>query len=140
MSAARASKGARSAWDEELAGVNDGVAVRPSRRTDGCWEDACCSFLAGPVAALTAGDGERRGRPSMGAVWTTREALVARRSARARRASDMDATVGGERSGGRQIPTHPYLARQMSDHGFRHTLKDRTLGCARRSCPLPHRL
>ena len=31
------------------------------------------------------------------------------------------------------IPAHPYLARQMSDFGFRQTLKVRTLGCARRS-------
>src|SRR3954463_13603255 len=66
--------------------------------------------------------------------------MAARRSARARRASDMDATVGGQRSGGRQILAHPYLARQMSDLGFRLTLKVRTLGCARRLCPLPLRL
>ena len=58
-SAACASMGARHAWDEEPAGVSDGVAVRPSCRTDGCSEDACCSFPAGPVAALAAGDGER---------------------------------------------------------------------------------
>ena len=45
------SMGARRAWDDELAGVSDGVAVRPSCRTDGCSEDACCSFPAGPVAA-----------------------------------------------------------------------------------------
>ena len=31
------------------------------------------------------------------------------------------------------IPTKPYLARQMSDFGFRQTLKVRTLGCVRRS-------
>ena len=58
-SAAYASMGARRAWDEEPAGVSDGVAVRPSCRTDGCSEDACCSFPAGPVAALAAGDRER---------------------------------------------------------------------------------
>src|SRR3954462_9560077 len=86
------------------------------------------------------GDGERRGRPPTVAVWATREAMAARRSARARRASDMAATVGGERSGGRQISAHPYLARQMSVHGFGQTLKVRTLGCARRLCPLPLRL
>ena len=40
-SAARASMGARCAWDEEPAGVSDGVAVQPSRRTEGCSEDAC---------------------------------------------------------------------------------------------------
>src|SRR3954466_12395452 len=50
-SAARASKGARSACDEEPAGVSDGVAVRPSRRTDGCREDACCSSPTGPCNA-----------------------------------------------------------------------------------------
>ena len=58
-SAACASMEARCAWDEESAGVSDGVAVRPSCRTDGCSEDACCSFPAGPVATLAAGDGER---------------------------------------------------------------------------------
>src|SRR4051812_40124937 len=73
----------------------------------------------------------------MGAVWATREARAARRSARARRASDMDAIVGGERSGGRRIPAHPYLARQMSDFGFLQTLEVRTLGCARRLRLLP---
>ena len=123
--------------DDEPAGVSDGVAVRPSRRTEGCSEDACCSFPAGPVAALAAGDGERRGRPPTGAVWATRVARAARRSARARRASDMDAMVGGERGGGRRIPAHPYLARQMSDFGFRQTLEVRTLGCARRFRLLP---
>ena len=50
--------GARSARDEEPAGVSEGVAVRPSCRTDGCWDDACCSSPAGPVAALTAGDAD----------------------------------------------------------------------------------
>ena len=63
-----ASTGARRAWDDEPAGVSDGVAVRPSRRTEGCREDACFSFPAGPVVALAAGDGERRGGPPTGAV------------------------------------------------------------------------
>ena len=67
-SAARASMGARRAWDDEPAGVNDGVAVRPSCRTEGCNEDACCSFPTGPVAELAAGDEERRGGPPTGAV------------------------------------------------------------------------
>ena len=30
----------------------------------------------------------------------------------------------------REATTHPYLARQMLDVGFRQTLKVRTLGCA----------
>ena len=110
------------AQDEEPAGASEGVAVRPSRLIDGCWDDACYSFPTGPVAALTAGEGERRGWPPMGAVWAMREARAARRSVRARRASDMDAIVGEEQGGGRQIPAHPYLARQMSDFGFRQTL------------------
>src|SRR3954470_16881017 len=84
-----------------------------------------------------AGDGERRGRPPTGAVWATGEARAARRSAWARRASDMDATVGGERGGGKRIPAHPYLARQMSDFGFEQTVEVRTLGCARRLRLLP---
>ena len=58
-SGACASVGARRAWDDEPAGVSNGVAVRPSRRIEGCNEDACCLFSAGPVAALAAGDGER---------------------------------------------------------------------------------
>ena len=66
--AACASTGARRAWDDEPARVSDGVAVRPSRRTEGCSEDACYLFPAGPVAALAAGDGERRGGPPTGAV------------------------------------------------------------------------
>ena len=36
-----------------------------------------------------------------------------------------------------KAPAHPYLARQMSDFGFRQTLKVRTLGCMRRSHLLP---
>jgi len=45
-----------------------GVAVRPSRRTEGCSEEACCSFDAGPVVALAPGDGERLGGLPIGAV------------------------------------------------------------------------
>ena len=37
----------------------------------------------------------------------------------------------------RKIPAHPYLARQMSDFGFRQTLEVRTLGCTRSSHLLP---
>src|SRR3954471_5588266 len=81
-------------------------------------------------------------RASMGARSArdeveTREARAARPSARARRVSDMGAMVGGERGGGRRIPAHPYLVRQMSDFGFRQTLEVRTLGCARRFHLLP---
>ena len=36
-----------------------------------------------------------------------------------------------ELAGGGGAPVHPYLARQMSDVGFRQTLKVQTLGCAR---------
>ena len=82
-STACVSVGVRRSWDDEPTGGNDGVAVRPSRRTEGCSEDACCSFPTGPVAVLMAGDGERRGWPPKGAVWATREARAARRSARA---------------------------------------------------------
>ena len=67
-SAAHASMGGRCAWEEETAVVSDGVVVRPSRCTDGCSEDDCCSFSVGPVAAVAAGDGERRGGPPTGAV------------------------------------------------------------------------
>ena len=99
--------------------------------TEGCRGDTRCSFPAGPVAVLTAGDGERRGRAPTGAVWAARAARAARR------ASAMGATVGEEQGDGRRIPAHPYLARQMSDLGFRQTLEVRTLGCARRFRLLP---
>ena len=111
--------------------------MRPSCHTEGHSEDTCCSFPTGPVVVLTVGDREQRGRPPTGAVWAMREARAVRRLARARQASDMDAMVGEERDDGMQIPAHPYLARQMSDFGFRQTLEVRTLGCARRFRLLP---
>jgi hypothetical protein len=78
--------------DEEAAGVSDGVAVQPSRRDGSGSKESCCSWMTGPVAASAAGDGGRQGMPSLGgAVWATRAALAARRSARTRRASDMKA-------------------------------------------------
>ena len=95
------------------------MAVRPSRRTEGCSEEACCSFPAGPVAALAAGDGERRGGPPTGAVWATRVARAALRSARAWRASAIDATKRWDADHRGKTLAHPYLARQMSDLGFR---------------------
>ena len=58
-SAACVSVGALQAWDDEPAGVSDGVAVRPSRDTEGYREDACCSFPTGPVVALAEGDEEQ---------------------------------------------------------------------------------
>ena len=61
-------RGGMTSVERRPTGVSDGVAVRPSRRTEGCRDEACCSFPAGPVAALAAGDGERRGRLPMGAV------------------------------------------------------------------------
>ena len=61
-------------------------------RTEGCRDEACCSFPARPVAASVAGDGERWGRPPTGAVWATQAARAARRSAQARRVSAMDMT------------------------------------------------
>ena len=42
-----------------------------------------------------------------------------------------------QRTDGRETTAHPYLARQMSDVGFRQTLKVRTLGCARSLSLLP---
>ena len=122
-SAACASLGARRAWDDELAGVSDGVAVRPSRRTKGCSDEACYSCPARPVVALAEGDGKRRGGPPVGAVWAMRAARAARRSVRARRASAMDTTGDRTWNSGKMIPAHPYLARQMLDVGFWKTLK-----------------
>ena len=39
-SATYASVGARRSWADELAVVSDGVAVGPSRRTEGCIDEA----------------------------------------------------------------------------------------------------
>ena len=68
MNAARASMAARGARDEEPAGVSEGMAVRPSRRMEGCSDDACCLFATRPVATLAIVDGERREGPPTGAV------------------------------------------------------------------------
>ena len=57
-SAACTFAGPRQVWDDEPAGVGDGVAVQPSRRTEGCSEEVCCSCPAGPVLALVEGNGE----------------------------------------------------------------------------------
>ena len=120
-STACVSVGARRAWDDEAAGVSDGVAVRPSLHTEGCWDEACCSFHVGPVAALAAGDGEREtmrtsadGRRLGDAGGESRPALSA---------SPTSVSHGHDgrshANSGRKIPAHPYLARQMSDTGFR---------------------
>ena len=59
--AACASVGLQRAWDDKPAGVNGGVAVRPSLRMEGCSDEARCSFPVGPMAALAAGDGSATG-------------------------------------------------------------------------------
>ena len=100
-SAACASMGARRAWDEEPAGVSDGVAVRPSCRTDGTtrWPTDWSRLRN------TGGEGSPALRSSAASV----------------RHGDDGAT---ERLiDGREATAHPYLARQMSDHGFRQTLE-----------------
>ena len=63
-----ASVGVLRAWDDEPAGVSDGVAMRSSHCTEGCSNDACCSFAAGLVAALATGDGEWWGGLPTGAT------------------------------------------------------------------------
>ena len=127
--------GVRRAWDDEAAGVSDGVAVRPSRRTEGCWDEACCSFPAGPVEALAAGDGERRGRPPTGTV----KGDVGGKSSPTLGASPTSVSHGHDgrsrANSGRKILTHPYMAHQMSGSGFQQTLEVRTLRCTRRSSP-----
>ena len=59
------------------------------------------------------------------------------RSARARRVSAMDATNDGTRHSGRKIPAHPYLARQMSDIGFRQNPYGSNSGVHAKIFPLP---
>ena len=59
----------------------------------------------------------------MGAVWARWVATAARRLARAQRASAMDTTNDRTQNSVRKIQVHPYLVRQMSDVGFRQTLK-----------------
>ena len=120
-------RGARWEWDDELAGVSDGVAVRPSRRTKGCSEDACCSFPARPVVALATGDGEQRGGPPTGAVRATRAVRAARRSARARRASAVDATKRWDanqwrKDFGAPLPGAPNVGYRVSEKPLRFEL------------------
>ena len=62
--------------DEECGPCLHGSATSVGRGTDqgqrwsggAAGEDACCSFPAGPVAMLVAGDGERQGGPPTGVV------------------------------------------------------------------------
>ena len=59
----------RRTWDDEAATVSDGVAVRLSRRTDGCNDEACCSWPAGPVATFATREGARQAQTSpVGAI------------------------------------------------------------------------
>ena len=83
-----------------------------------------------------AGDGVGGGRRG-----TTRGAADGRRLGDVSGASPTSVSHGHDgrshANSGRKIPVHPYLARQMSDFGFRQTLEVRTLGCARRFRLLP---
>ena len=68
----RAAQEGRDDW-----GGQSGVAGEKRSRgfsqeaTEGRRGNTRCSFPAEPVAVLTAGDGERRGRPPTGVVWVT---------------------------------------------------------------------
>ena len=79
-SVARASMGARRAWDEEPVGVSDGVLARPSRRTEGCSEE----LLLVPRRASDGVGGTQQ------VIENDGVARAARRSARARRVSAMN--------------------------------------------------
>ena len=59
-STASGSVGARRVRDDEPARVSNGVVVRLSHYLKGCSDEACCSWPAGPVAALATEDGARR--------------------------------------------------------------------------------
>ena len=114
--------GRRTGWSQRRGG---GAAFPPHQRMQQRGLLLVPHWVGGGVG------GRRRGHPPTGAIW----ARVARRSARAQRASAMDTTDDRTRNNGRKIPMHPYLGRQMLDVGFRQTLKVQTLGCARRSFP-----
>ena len=87
------------------------MAVRPSRRTEGCWEEACCSFPAGPVAALAAGDRERRGGPPTAP------------SGRDRRASAMDTTEDHTRIAEERFRRTPTWRAKCQISGFGRPLR-----------------
>ena len=117
--------GPRQAWEDEAAIVSDGVAVRLSRRTEGCSDEACCSWPAGPVAAFSTGEGnrcrtvlsERRGQQDQP---DAQHELGARQP--------WKQWSSGESTDGREVPTHPYPARQMLDFGFRKPLRGSNSG------------
>src|SRR4051812_38125634 len=115
MSAARASKGARSAWDEEPTGVSDRVAVRPSRRTDGVLrrrlllvprragggiDDGRRGTTRTPADGSCLGDAGSDGGPALGAGPTS-----VRHGCNGRRRTERWKTDSGA----------PLPARQMSD-------------------------
>jgi hypothetical protein len=121
--------------DDTVAGVGDGVTVQPSCCTDGGSDESCCSWVAGLVAVLAAGEAEWRGTPlPAGAVWATR---AARRLARTRRASSIGRaewrrSEWWERSFDTPLPGAPnvrFRAPQTQE-------KVRTLGHVRRTQPL----
>ena len=66
-----------------------------------------------------------------------RAVRAARRSARARRASAMDATNQRDVDRGRKASAHPYLARQMEDLGFRQNPQGSITGVRTKISPLP---
>ena len=133
-SAACASAGLRQAWDDEPAGVSDGVVVRLSLRTEGCSDEASCSFPVGPVAVLVAGDGERRGGPPFGRRGR-RERLGAQHRLGERQ--PWKQRSDGASIDGREVSVHPYLARQMSHYGFRKPLKGSNFGVRTKEHSLP---
>ena len=116
-----ASVGARRAWDDEAARVSDGGVVWPSRRTEGCWDEACYSFAAGPVAALAAGDGERRGgrqrassgrrrwreQPGARGEPEERQPWTRRKIVREQRKKDSGAPLHGVPNVGFRVPADP---------------------------------
>lgn len=49
----------RRSWEDEfVAGVSEGVAVRPSTCKNGCTDESCCSRAAGSKVVLATAEGE----------------------------------------------------------------------------------
>ena len=119
-SVACASVGTRQAWDDEPAGVSDGVAVRLSRRTEGVQRGR---LLLVPRRAGGGVGGRRRGTtrwPADGSRLSNaggEGSPALNSSAASVRHGDDGATE--RRIDGREATAHPYLARQMSDIEFR---------------------
>ena len=131
--AACAFGGPRRAWeDEATAGFSDGVAVRPSRRTEGCSDKACYSWAGGSVSLKRWG--------MAGGIVACRHCLGDAGGEGNPALSTNSTSVSRENSGtAMNRPTEERLRRTPTWHakcqiqGSTDPRKVRTLGCVRRT-------